>query len=121
MRISDWSSDVCSSDLGCGSCGTWSDTSWLVIGKLAAADDRAGALLVELVGQAGQRGRGAAQVADQRIGFGDGLFAEGLESRPRVGDRAFQRLHRFVGVGRSEEHTYELQSLMRHSYAVFCL
>src|SRR3546814_9041042 len=24
-------------------------------------------------------------------------------------------------VGRSEEHTSELQSLMRHSYAVFCL
>src|SRR3546814_3782650 len=23
--------------------------------------------------------------------------------------------------GRSEEHTYELQSLMRHSYAVFCM
>src|SRR3546814_15449902 len=27
----------------------------------------------------------------------------------------------FVGVGRSEEHTSELQSLMRISYAVFCL
>src|SRR3546814_8190962 len=26
-----------------------------------------------------------------------------------------------VGVGRSEEHTSELQSLMRRSYAVFCL
>src|SRR3546814_7740325 len=26
-----------------------------------------------------------------------------------------------VGAGRSEEHTYELQSLMRISYAVFCL
>src|SRR3546814_3178270 len=27
----------------------------------------------------------------------------------------------FVGIGRSEEHTSELQSLMRISYAVFCL
>src|SRR3546814_6144226 len=27
----------------------------------------------------------------------------------------------FVGLGRSEEHTSELQSLMRISYAVFCL
>src|SRR3546814_5012617 len=27
----------------------------------------------------------------------------------------------FVGTGRSEEHTSELQSLMRISYAVFCL
>src|SRR3546814_4657398 len=26
-----------------------------------------------------------------------------------------------LGTGRSEEHTYELQSLMRISYAVFCL
>src|SRR3546814_8423685 len=25
-----------------------------------------------------------------------------------------------IGIGRSEEHTYELQSLMRISYAVFC-
>src|SRR3546814_1111722 len=31
---------------------------------------------------------------------------------------AFQRLH---GLDRSEEHTSELQSLMRISYAVFCL
>src|SRR3546814_2181072 len=30
------------------------------------------------------------------------------------------RLH-LVGVGRSEGHTSELQSLMRISYAVFCL
>src|SRR3546814_3996562 len=28
---------------------------------------------------------------------------------------------RHVGIGRSEEHTSELQSLMRISYAVFCL
>src|SRR3546814_6351672 len=27
----------------------------------------------------------------------------------------------FIGVNRSEEHTSELQSLMRISYAVFCL
>src|SRR3546814_5756702 len=65
------------------------------------------------------------------------------ESRPRresepVGDAAGERLPAFgtgrataVGVGcahvippeakRSEEHTSELQSLMRISYAVFCL
>src|SRR3546814_4005744 len=29
--------------------------------------------------------------------------------------------HRFAHVRRSEEHTSELQSLMRSSYAVFCL
>src|SRR3546814_5228765 len=36
------------------------------------------------------------------------------------GDRA-RRDHRFFDHGRSEEHTSELQSLMRISYAVFCL
>src|SRR3546814_4641805 len=41
-----------------------------------------------------------------------GLF-QGL-----VGDHREQR---FLGQGRSEEHTSELQSLMRISYAVFCL
>src|SRR3546814_5063502 len=30
-------------------------------------------------------------------------------------------LRQLAIVGRSEEHTYELQSLMRTSYAVFCL
>src|SRR3546814_2006993 len=33
-----------------------------------------------------------------------------------------RRLHQYAGAcGRSEEHTSELQSLMRISYAVFCL
>src|SRR3546814_9474827 len=38
-------------------------------------------------------------------------------------DLAFQRgqLGLIGGIGRSEEHTSELQSLMRISYAVFCL
>src|SRR3546814_5352005 len=41
------------------------------------------------------------------------------------GDQAFdasrQRAQRFGYDARSEEHTSELQSLMRNSYAVFCL
>src|SRR3546814_10158799 len=43
--------------------------------------------------------------------FGDQPFGEPREARPAF--RAF--------AGRSEEHTSELQSLMRISYAVFCL
>src|SRR3546814_7285430 len=35
--------------------------------------------------------------------------------------RAFDRHAQFFGKDRSEEHTSELQSLMRISYAVFCL
>src|SRR3546814_1176678 len=38
-----------------------------------------------------------------------------------VGDRHDPRYHRDVDAERSEEHTSELQSLMRISYAVFCL
>src|SRR3546814_8687864 len=38
---------------------------------------------------------------------------------PRILEIAVRR--RIAGVERSEEHTSELQSLMRHSYAVFCL
>src|SRR3546814_1849189 len=42
-----------------------------------------------------------------------------LRRRKRVGFAAFRVIHRFLQ--RSEEHTSELQSLMRISYAVFCL
>src|SRR3546814_3732236 len=36
-------------------------------------------------------------------------------------EEAAKRDHRKIGAERSEEHTSELQSLMRISYAVFCL
>src|SRR3546814_4017403 len=60
------------------------------------------------------------EIAPARIGFGGAA----VRRRPVVGQldlgvRAFSgRVHI---VGRSEEHTSELQSLMRISYAVFCL
>src|SRR3546814_2324410 len=37
-----------------------------------------------------------------------------------IPDKEFQRLRRAMTSARSEEHTSELQSLMRISYAVFC-
>src|SRR3546814_3194826 len=42
---------------------------------------------------------------------------------PEVGMEAYLETENTVAVnsGRSEEHTSELQSLMRNSYAVFCL
>src|SRR3546814_7564710 len=47
-----------------------------------------------------------------------GASRSGLE----VGEYAARLVKKsVVGVGRSEEHTSELQSLMRISYAVFCL
>src|SRR3546814_4254968 len=47
----------------------------------------------------------------------------GLQDRPGARHRGdgVPRRQRLCGGGRSEEHTSELQSLMRISYAVFCL
>src|SRR3546814_966531 len=63
----------------------------------------------------------------------DGVRASGNAVVDQIGNRSFERVpkvpHRFGKAGRarrmtairSEEHTSELQSLMRISYAVFCL
>src|SRR3546814_3607306 len=49
----------------------------------------------------------------------------GMRGPDRIGEHAAapepQRVHRRPALFRSEEHTSELQSLMRISYAVFCL
>src|SRR3546814_10725129 len=50
-----------------------------------------------------------------RVHAAAGLFPEGTEFLHSV------RYLDIAGDGRSEEHTSELQSLMRISYAVFCL
>src|SRR3546814_2527698 len=55
--------------------------------------------------------RGGGSGAGQPGGCGAGL----------ADDRADAAQDRFRSAGRSEEHTSELQSLMRISYAVFCL
>src|SRR3546814_9268740 len=114
MRISDWSSDVCSSDL----------PTFVAIGADAAHD------IVE-VGQAAARGIGQAttgpgQQHAARMAMEQRHAQPGLEFAHVVADRAggqaelFRRMGEVL-VARSEEHTSELQSLMRISYAVFCL
>src|SRR3546814_6232249 len=96
MRISDWSSDVCSSDLA----ALFTAREILdapVTGRAAQRLHRDFELIVECP-------------AVDRID----LFLERahfLHERVEIG----------VGGRRSEEHTSELQSLMRISYAVFCL
>src|SRR3546814_6964541 len=59
------------------------------------------------------RGRGARRPDRAR----DRKTAVGSAHRGRIG----REQGRYFGQGRSEEHTSELQSLMRISYAVFCL
>src|SRR3546814_3004774 len=104
MRISDWSSDVCSSDLG-----------GLYTGVRASACE------------AEQRRVHPAAVAQLVVHFPHQpvLVAGGVEHHPDV-----QVAHRAaLAVGlleqprrlRSEEHTSELQSPMRTSYAACCL
>src|SRR3546814_4078883 len=63
--------------------------------------------------------------ADVVAEFGDQKLCGVLIDRLVDGDghaHLEQRLHQIrAALGRSEEHTSELQSLMRISYAVFCL
>src|SRR3546814_1064893 len=114
MRISDWSSDVCSSDLG-------------IIGALFLRFFRK-SLWPDGRSAIHRFSASRGQVRD------DGRTHR--SDRPRLRRctpnpcsnappalRPCQRSNRPVVLsrGRSEEHTSELQSLMRISYAVFCL
>src|SRR3546814_6964638 len=100
MRISDWRSDVCASDRD-------SD------GLTGVSNHRhIHAQLAGLVHSARSHGRPLALLfmdLDRFKQFND-----------RHGHPAGDRVLR-VSAARSEEHTSELQSLMRISYAVFCL
>src|SRR3546814_5292799 len=132
MRISDWSSDVCSSDLnefrnvqghfpilfrrepGQGDFvalalfGFENGKNLFLDGARWDARYRPWSLAIQpfLIGRP-ESGDGPGQV---HIDLGHPRIAEGGE-----GMRVFDE------DGRSEEHTSELQSLMRISYAVFCL
>src|SRR3546814_4024646 len=127
MRISDWSSDVCSSDLLAFEHDDLAilRNQFLVLATVAVADNQAlfalGVLAeADHAGALGQDGRvlGLAcleQVGNARQTAGDiaGLGGFLRDTRNRIA-----HTHRRT---RSEEHTSELQSLMRISYAVFCL
>src|SRR3546814_9683553 len=118
MRISDWSSDVCSSDLA-------PRVLHKALRRRALAD-RA------VAGAEGERPHGAAlglRPGPHPAPGGALREADGLSRRAELAGRvapghqgrdlaspAAQRIQ-----ARSEEHTSELQSLMRISYAVFCL
>src|SRR3546814_9147209 len=105
MRISDWSSDVCSSDLR-------HRARRLAGGVGDPRRPRRGRADAQLhPGQDGDSRRG------RRVG-GKGKERQMTEQRP-LGPRTTPG-DDFVAA-RSEEHTSELPSLMRISYAVFCL
>src|SRR3546814_4720060 len=105
MRISDWSSDVCSSDLGYRDAG---------YGRHRPGPDRhqvrEGPHDAARAGRKGGEFGPAQAVQPQDDGHGPD-HPEG----PQPGEA------HHVEPARSDEHTSELQSLMRISYAVFCL
>src|SRR3546814_1089967 len=143
MRISDWSSDVCSSDLGCRNAArAWPRRPR----RTAAARQRGCTSRRWTCGLSGRR-RGCCQYNTNRTRTGNevtaaegagsgvpgrdvarlaflllpGLLLPSLLSclvRPALVQRRDLAERR---LGRSEEHTSELQSLKRISYAVFCL
>src|SRR3546814_2703250 len=118
MRISDWSSDVCSSDLPA---------------RYAASVIPLTILLVlQILLGAFTAGLNAGFAFNSWPLMGDRWFPENvpmlarywqnLVDNPVVVQFAHRTLAYAVALAaRSEEHTSELQSLMRISYAVFCL
>src|SRR3546814_5195243 len=120
MRISDWSSDVCSSDLAQGLNPPGPDTIWQASGDkltpatpvtLSAANDRGQRFQIRIA-------------VDQDFMFTVQQTVANAGTAP-VQVATYALVNR-KGVSvdpdsRSEEHTSELQSLMRISYAVFCL
>src|SRR3546814_1261182 len=126
MRISDWSSDVCSSDL-------FEDLERIEqhpgrveqhIADPAAEDDADRRVKDEIVGMAlGHRRAGLFEQLEQIPPADEDAadIGERIPAQDRVpANREQNGIEAEVGP-RSEEHTSELQSLMRTSYAVFCL
>src|SRR3546814_7610042 len=111
MRISDWSSDVCSSDL---------DFELFPLRRFPGAAHerplpprrRKRHRIRPHAQRLGPRGRPDAGGDPRKLSAGHGSVTIPEALHPYMG--GITRL-------RSEEHTSELQSLMRISYAVFCL
>src|SRR3546814_3439032 len=108
MRISDWSSDVCSSDLAKAGDGGAAHARFEMV-EYSAHEQRdliAGA--IDLLKAAG---------APHPIAFRAGSYGANDETLAALAALGFV----YDSSHRSEEHTSELQSLMRISYAVLCL
>src|SRR3546814_7617635 len=115
MRISDWSSDVCSSDLnqpcnkrkpgsGCAAIGGFNRNLAIVGGSDACIATHPSDMAV------------AMRALDATV---ETVGSDGQTRQYPIAE--FHTLPGSTPHVRSEEHTSELQSLMRISYAVFCL
>src|SRR3546814_4999305 len=122
MRISDWRSDGCSSDLPAGDGDGERDQAARVQSGAVEDDRQQGGVAEHARLREVETERVLKWSVDQRR----------KEQRRHVGEheRGQDLVHAEAGLQegrhrrighRSEEHTSELQSLMRISYAVFCL
>src|SRR3546814_8232880 len=109
MRISHWSSDVCSSDL--------SPSRRRV--AISCASSRKRSCWVSQL-SASRSSLEEKQALSRRSTSSAGFTASG-EANTTLASSKFQKCASSYSITRSEEHTSELQSLMRISYAVFCL
>src|SRR3546814_4941530 len=103
MRISDWSSDVCSSDLH--------------IKKLISDTQ---IRIKRGIGDLHDQKRDLARHRAKERELRESIRHLKMEM-PRLAAFYANTGRYLLGTPRSEEHTSELQSLMRISYAVFCL
>src|SRR3546814_4343788 len=120
MRISDWSSDVCSSDLqfACRpSAAARAARPQHPDGKTNSPMTVAESAAMTPVPATPPGATAALVLADGTVFWGCGVGATGSA----VGEVCFNTAITGYQEIRSEEHTSELQSLMRISYAVFCL
>src|SRR3546814_7163540 len=105
MRISDWSSDVCSSDLN-------------QMRRMGGI----GALAGMIPGIKKAQAQMAAGAADDKMLIHFDAIMGSMTPKERAKPEILTAKRKIrIANGRSEEHTSELQSLMRISYAVFCL
>src|SRR3546814_1056047 len=107
MRISDWSSDVCSSDLK----------------RIARSRAFRKAVIAAYGGRCAMCGGGATAPDGRSEIEAAHVIPRGMAGADDVRHGlSLCRLHHwaFDNMLRSEEHTSELQSLMRLSYSVFC-
>src|SRR3546814_1815824 len=134
MRISDWSSDVCSSDLVDGTGFDSADVKFSLDRALAEDSTNAQKGLFTPIASVETPDAATVVVTLKQptgsflfnLGWGDAVIvapesaAENKNHPVGTGPFVFGRWVKGDRIERSEEHTSELQSLMRISYAVFC-